>query len=290
MLTIYIVIFLIALFIFIKNIFTLFSTMNETKLYQQRLKSLNFERKEDADLKGIIDTATKPIISYILPHISIKKPEQIEKDLKMSRWDKYMNVKQYIALKYALKLLGIIAFLIIYPQSSFMAVIWFVVLFFGLNFLMRNSANNRRQKLMNEFPDLIRISQGYISIGYPIAKAFEYSMKFVGEEWQEVLRDFVVTDNLSGIDKALDKLKEDVDVFEVREFISLIKFILEQGGDAKSGFESQANKIQSMLEDVLLLKIGKRKTMSIIIQAPLLLAIMAAFGLPTLQSMMNLGM
>lgn len=290
MLTFSTIIFLIALFFFVKNIFNLFSTVEEYRVYQKRLKSLNFDKKEDADLKGIIDSATKPIISHILPHLSIKNPEKIEKDLKMAKWDKYMTAQQFIALNYGLKMLSIILFAVIYPTSSFIAIVWFVVLFFGISFLMRNSANNRRTALMNEFPDLIRIAQGYISIGYPIAKAFEYSIKFVGEEWQDILRDFVVTDNLSGVDKALERLKEEVDVFEVREFVSLIRFILEQGGDAKSGFESQANKIQGMLEDVMMLKIGKRKTMSIIIQAPLLLAIMAAFGLPTIQSMMNLGM
>ena len=45
-----------------------------------------------------------------------------------------------------------------------------------------------------------------------------------------------------------------------------------------------------MLHDIVLLKIQKRRVISILIQIPILLCIMAILGLPTVYEMMNLGL
>lgn len=287
-----IMIFLIAIYFFTSNVFNFIFSLDEYKLHKKRLKELNFDttKKTEMELKEIVDKATKPIISHIIPRLNIKNLNQVEKDLKMAQWDKHMTPIQYVSLSLLTKALGIIVFILLNKVSMFMAVLWSLLLFFSVSFLMSNSAKNRRQQLMVDFPDFIRITQGYLSANTPLAKAIESSIDYVGDEWKPILRDFVITNNLSGIDMALNKLKEDVDIWEVKEFVSIIKLTLEQGASAKDGFESQADKVMGMIQDVMMIKIGKRKMMGILIQAPLLLCIMVAFGLPVVDSFMSMGL
>ena len=87
--------------------------------------------------------------------------------------------------------------------------------------------------------------------------------------------------------EAIDRLCEEVNVFEVTEFFSLVKLNLEQGINIKESFESQTEKVKEMQMEVMLKKIGQRQMMAKAIQAPLLLCMFAAAGLPTFYSMMN---
>lgn len=287
----FLAILIISLYMFLNNIFSFVFSLDAYKLHKKRLKELDFDstKKSEEEMKELIDKATKPFITYIIPKIKIKNLRQIEKDLKMAKWDKNMTPIQYVALNIMSKTLGIVVFLLLYNTSLPIALIWGLILFMSVSFLMNNSAKNRREKLMIEFPDFIRITQGYLSANIPFAKAIEESIKFTGSEWQPILRDFVITNNLSGMDAALAQLREEIDVFEVKEFISVIRLTLEQGVGAREGFESQAEKIQGMLQDILLLKINKRKIMGILIQGPLLICNIVIFGLPVADAFMNLG-
>ena len=90
--------------------------------------------------------------------------------------------------------------------------------------------------------------------------------------------------------EAITDMQNKIDIFEVREFWSLIKLNTDQGIDINECFSSQSQKIRDMQLQVMLEKIGKREIMSIAIQGPLLLTMIISFGLPTFTQMMNLGL
>lgn len=285
-------IFSVTLFLFVKNILFLIFSMDNYKLHMKRLKQLQFENKKsnDEEIKALIDKITQPVIKSIMPKLNLKADlVQIERNLKMAEWDDKMTPKQYLALSLMTKVLGVVAFLVLFKASKIMAVLWGTIMFMSVTFLLKNSANNKREALMLEFHDFIRITQGYLSAGATFTNAVIESIKYVGDEWKPVLEEFVVEAELNNIDKALETLGETIDVFEVKEFVSLVRLSLEQGGDVKEGFESQADKIQEMLYDVMMMKIEKRRIYGILIQGPLLLCNLIVFGLPTIDAMLNMG-
>ena len=287
--TIYLIIFIISLFLFTRNIFMMIFSLENYRIHKKRLKQLKFKEKDlDSDeIAELVDKLTKPVVKNVLPKFKIKNINEIEKDLRMAEWDQKMTVHQFIALQLITRVLGVLVFILLFNASKFLAIVWGAVLFFSVSFLMKNSAKNRRDRLMMQFPDFIRITQGYLSAGLPFVQAVEESIRFVGEDWQPILQRFVVEAELSDINTALNGIREEVDVFEVKEFLSLVNLIIEQGGDAKEGFESQAEKIQQMLYDSMMAKIQRRRIMGTLIQAPLLLCNIAVLGLPTFDAMLN---
>lgn len=288
MIILFAVIFLVFLFFFTKNLLMMIFSMENYNVHRKRLKQLKFNRKkEDADLSEIIDTVTKPVINYLFSHFKPKKLDVIEANLKMAKWDKHFTPIQYRALNLMLKVLGVVMFVLLYNASTIIAAVWGLALIFGMDFLFKNSIGNRRSKLISDFPDFIRITEGYLSASVPFSKAVSESIKYVGDEWKPILQRFVIDCEIKSIGEALEGLKRDVDMFEVREFVALVKLTLEQGGDAKESFSAQADKIREMQMDMIAIKIGKRQTMGIVLQGPLLLCNLLVFGLPTIGSMTN---
>lgn len=264
--------------------------MENYNLHKKRLRQLRFNsKKEETEVQEIIDKITNPVSKTVATRLSVKDMNSIEKKLKIAQWDKNISPQQFASLQVITKILAIVFFALFYKQSKFIAILWGGILFVGLEFLLNNSAKNRKERIMMGFPDFIRITQGYLSANMPFVKSVEESIKFVNKEWQEILQQFVVECELSSIEEALENLKQETDIFEIKEFVSLIRLTLEQGGGAKEGFESQAEKIQELLHDVILMKIGNRKMMGIIIQGPLLLCNIAVLALPTIDAMLNLN-
>lgn len=279
---------LVCLYWFTRNVFTILFSLENYNIHRKRLKQLKFDKqKEETDVAELIDTVTKPIIRHVFSRFKPKDLGELEAELRMAKWDKYFTPIQYRALNLLLKAIGIAMFLLLSSQSMMIALIWFGVLFFGMDFLLKNSIKNRKEKLLADLPDFIRITEGYLSANMPFANAVSESIKYVGEEWKPILRKFVVDIELKGIDEALDNFKKEVDIFEVREFIALVKLALEQGGDAKSSFSAYADKIREIQMDLMEIKIGQRRTFGVLMQGPLLLCILLAFGLPTIGSMLN---
>ena len=285
--TISMILFLITLFLFTRNIFTLMFSMENYNVHRKRLKQLKFEEKKETSSADLIDIITKPVINHIFNKFKPRNLEELELDLRMAKWDKYFSPIQYRAFNITFKIIGTVFFLLLCKASIPIALIWFVVMFFGVGFLFRNSINNRKEKLIMDFPDFIRITEGYLNAGMPFSKAVAESIQFIGKEWEPILSKFVVECDIKSIDEALDSLKEEVNLFEVKEFVALVKLTLEQGGDAKDSFSEQADKIREMQLDMIAIKIGKRQMMGIAIQAPLLIANLLVFGLPTVQSMLT---
>jgi Flp pilus assembly protein TadB len=282
---------IVAMFFLARSLFILIFSMENYNVHRKRLKQLQFNnKKEDMEMTELIDKVTKPVIRHIFPKLKPRNLEQLERDLKMAKWDKNFTPIQYRALSLTLKVVGLVAGVLLYTAvAPFMGILWGVLLIFGMDFLLRNSKNNRKAKLIADFPDFIRITEGYLSANVSFSQAVAESIKYVGEEWKPILQNFVVECDVKSIDEALESLRTDVDLFEVREFVSLVKLTLEQGGSASESFSAQADKVREMQLDAMALKIGKRQMMATALQAPLLLCIMAIMGLPMVESMTGLS-
>lgn len=99
---------------------------------------------------------------------------------------------------------------------------------------------------------------------------------------------FIIKANLSSVEEALDWLVYSVDIGPIKEFVSIVKLNLELGNSVKDSFAEQADKIREMLAVINEKKIAKRKSMATMVQAPLLLCIIAAFALPTVGSIIDI--
>lgn len=285
---------LIVVFIIAKNIFSLINRRDE-KLDSKREKQLKFNDKrtssQDMTTAGLVDTVTSPVRKYIMPKVTIDetKMEKLAKDLQLAGWDGF-DPLTFTALDITLKILGCLMALLFIAKSPFMALIWFVIPFVGLRFLFKNSISDRKYKLMAEFPDFIRITQGFLCSNMTLVDALENALPYVGPTWRPIIKDFIIEANIYSQDECIEQLKERVPIFEVHELWSLIQLNLEQGIDLKESFNNQALKVKGMQKEVMLSKITKRQMMATAIQAPLMLCMMGGFMLPTLSQMMNLDM
>jgi Flp pilus assembly protein TadB len=285
---------LFVIFLISKNLFALINK-RDTKLDKKRGSQLKFDEKrtssQDMTMDGLVDTVTGPVKKYVMPKVTVDetRTEKLEKDIQLADW-KGFDAYTFQSLDLTLKILGIVMGLLFLTKSTFMAILWFTVLFFGLRFLFNNSISNRKYNLMAEFPDFIRITQGFLSSNMTLVESLENALPYVGPTWRPILQDFIIEANIYSQDECIEQLKERVPIFEVHELWSLIQLNLEQGIDIKESFNNQAEKVKSMQKEVMIGKIGKRQMMATVIQAPLMLCMMGGFMLPTLSQMINLDM
>lgn len=282
---------LIMFYFFVRNVFILLFSLENYKIHKKRERQLRFEKKEDSDVGELIDKVTNPFQSFFLGRYSKDKLENLDKRLKLAKWDKtFSSPIAFVTFMWLTKAVGLILGLVLFNVSSLMAGIWAFALIFLPEYLFRNSTNNRIQRLVAEFPEFIRIMEGYITAGMTFSRAVSESVRYVGPEWQPILQKLAVDIELHGVDDALDIFKEEVNLFEVREFISLLKLTLEQGGNVREGFESQAERMQELRQLAIEMKISQRSTMSVVIQGPMLICHIMVLGLPTIHAMTNLNM
>lgn len=275
--------------IFSYNLMRMFFSLDVYKNHQKRLKQLDFNKNDEVSTNELINIISKPVAKYLLPYLSLRDLEQLEKDIRILKWDNYFTATSFRAFDITLKIIGTLLLFILFPISKFLAVVWFLVLFFLLNALMKNNIKERKEALMLGFPDFIRITEGYLSAGLTFLESIEKTIPYVDKVWQPILQNFLIEANLSNITSALDYLKKEVDSFEVREFVSIVKLTLEQGGDAKDGFSSQADRMRELQMNMIEIKIGKRKIYGIMLQGPLLIGCLLVFGLPVAGSMTTGG-
>lgn len=256
---------------------------------KNRLNQLKFEKKKEMTTEELIDTVTKPIITHIIDKLKPKSLLKLEREFRMIGWSNHISPKQFKALNIIAKSFGLVMFLLLWSQGeTAFGVILGVLPAILPNVVLTNQVKDKKAALISEFPDVIRITQGYLSAGQPLVESFANSLKFIGEDWKPIIKKFIINCDTYGEKFAIRQMKEEVDIFEVKEFASMLSLTLEQGGQAKDSFEEQAENITELLQDSILLQVAKRKTMAIMIQAPLLMACIVAFGLPTMYSMMNL--
>lgn len=283
---------LVLLFVFTRNLFALMLGNEHDSAHKKRLKQLKFQTKRessDADeTRELINKLTGPMVNHVMPRFkNLGDMSKMERDLEMSQWNKYFTPTTFVATDLTLKALACVIGAILIPLAWQMGAIWFGALFFAFRMLHSNSRNERRFRLLSQFPEFIRITQGFLMSNLPLSQAIEQSLPYVGEEWRPLLQEFVINSEVYSLNECIDILSNKVDIFEVRELWSLIKLNAEQGIDVKDSFNNQAEKVKEMQLEVMMGKIGKRQTMGMIIQGPLLLTMILSFGLPTFKSMMT---
>lgn len=292
---------MILLILFIcSNVIDLLFGFSDYQISKSRLKQFQKGTKEAQastkdqiiEMTGGVKDKIFPMLQSIMPSLKVESIEQRDKDLKFIGWDDTFTAESFLATSIALKIAGII--LIIFGVLLFFVMNdWKFLAVFGLlavaaiflmDFLYKSDLKGKNAILFSDFPDFIRIVSGYLVANMPLVQAIEESIKYVSEDWRPILSQFIVDCNSRGVDAALEGLRNTVNIFEVREFVALVRLTLEQGGDAKESFIEQADKVAEMQKDMFIIKIGKRKTMATIVQFPCLLITMAILALPVLAS------
>lgn len=267
------------------NFLQILFSLENYKIHKKRLKQLQIkarqERSNDEQVQDLIQQLTVPVSKHIMPKLKLSKLDELQIKLKLAKWNNYFTPKTFIAFNLTLKIIAVIIFLLLMPVSMAMGALWGSILFFIPSFLLNNFSNATKEKLTKDFPDLIRIIQGYLVADYPFVLAITEALPDVSDEWRIFLQDLVANADTLSTEDALDLLKGEIDIFEVKEFVAFVKLNLEQGGDIRSGFQRQIDKLQELQELNMELAINKRQTLALVIQAPLLLCNLLVFALPT---------
>lgn len=292
MLVILIIAFFALIFFTFKNVFNLAFSITNMSNHKKRMKQLKFDKSGSLDdedgAKQLIDTVTKPVIKHILPHLMMTDLDLIDRKLRITKWSKFFTAIQYRAFVILLRILGIGLGVIFGTSSIFMGLLWFVALAIVPSFLLNNEVKNKKQELLIGFPDFIRITEGYLSAGYTFIDAVTEAIPYVDKHWEPILNKFVLEASLNSVSTALEMLKVDIDIFEVKEFVSLVRLALEQGGDARESFTAQADKIRQLQMDIIEMKINKRKMYAVAVNGPVIIGVMLVFGLPVMSNMATL--
>lgn len=261
-----------------------------------RLRQLqNMKVKENVEFKEIMDLIAQkgdsilmPRLKQLFPSIGKVDKEKLQRDLTLADWADTFTPESFISCVWTLRVVGILVFpfslLFLEAELQIIGIAVGVACFMGLEWWLKSSVQSVQDELFAEFPDFIRIVSGYLSADIPLVQSITDSIKYVGDAWEPILKTFVIDCENKSVDTALENMKNTVDLFDVKEFISLIKLTLEQGGKAKDGFLEQADKIEELQRNQLVLKVGKRKMLGTVAQAPLLLINMVIIALPTLAS------
>lgn len=287
-----------AFIMFVKSFVPYIFGYRDVGIHNERMKQLDFNREkikskneaETEQLRKLVDDITAPLIKHVMPNIEYRKDlETLERNLKFAGADKYFTAPQYIAFIIAGRVLGIVAFILFAPSAIMMSFLWLFAFAIFPPVLFSNSVKNKKEELLLGFPEFINISKSYLSSGMSFEKAVEESIVYVNKQWQELLKNFLVNSETLSRKECLDILAEEANIFEIREFMSLVQLNMEQGIDVRDSFDRQYGKIKELQSLAFIKKIEGRKTWTILVQGPVLLTILAAFGLPTFESMMNMG-
>lgn len=274
-----------------RNVMMLALSLENYNVHKKRLNQLKSKKsplQEEVELSGLINQITKPIIEMVFSRFRPKKLDVLEQQLKLAKWDKTMSAVQYRALDLVFKFLAVFFAILFSTKSIIFGLIIGFILFFLLPFGLKNGYTERKKKLIHDFPDFIRITEGYLSSGMPFSEAVTRSMQYVGEEWNPILKQFAIDIELHGSDQALENMKHSVDIFEVREFVALVRLTLEQGGDMAESFRSQADRMREVQRVILMQKIAGRQAMGVFIQMPIMLMDFVIFGLPVFYNIIDL--
>lgn len=274
-----------------------FRDENATRFRLKQLKEMKV--KENVEFKEIMDkiadksnASLMPRLRRLLPSIGKIDMAQLKRDLVLANWDDTFTPESFIGCVWALRLIGVCAFPFVLLLTSgsvkIVGICVCVALLMGLEWWLNSTIKSIKDELFSEFPDFIRIVSGYLSADIPLVQSITDSIKYVGDAWEPILKTFVIDCENKSVDYALERMKSTVDLFEVKEFVSLVKLTLEQGGNAKDSFLDQADKIEELQRNQLVLKVGKRKMMGQLVQAPLLLINMVIIALPTLSQALEM--
>lgn len=266
--------------------------LNVAKRVQRRMNQLNaLDQKvldNDAQARQLIDAVSDPAIKYLFPRIKMKDSWEKNRDLKLLGWDKYFTAEKYTATNLTLKIVAVVAFLLLASFNLMIATLWALVLGFIMDLFYFTQIDEKKNQLLMEFPDFIEVLEGYLSAGYDFVRATEAAIP-VTKHWQPLLKEFAVIAQYENLKTGFKYLYDMVDIFEVREFISILQLGVEQGLDMAENISHQTARIEELHSLAFTKKIANRQVMAVLVQGPLLLTVLVAFSLPTVTQMFSLN-
>lgn len=271
--------------------FIMLSYISEAKKYEarkKRLDQLNFKSERDVSIEEAIDKITKFVDVYILKIKPSEKDKELELKLRMIGWDKYFGYKEWRCFVIFMACVGGVFFLvasIISPAYGAMVGGMCAVM---PSLFLHNESNDVKLKILDKLPDIIIITEGYLSAGYTLPKAIEETIPFSGKTWMPILKKLVADMELMGIDYALNNLKNATNVPEVREFASLVKIAYSQG-DVGESFVTQAERMEVIQEDINMQKIASRRSLAAVANAPVILAVFLLVGAPAVSKVLEMS-
>lgn len=267
--------------------------LNVQKRVQRRLSQLNaLDQKVLSDkeqTQQLIQTVSDPAIKYLLPRLKTKNSWERNRDLKLLGWDEYFNADTFVGLNITLKIAGVILFFILLNVELFIALLYSIPLAFIMDLLYYTQIDEKKNRLLMEFPDFIEVLESYLSAGYDFVRATEQAIP-VTKEWQPILKEFTVIAQYENLETGFKYIYDMVEIFEVREFISILQLGVEQGLDMAENIQHQSSRIAELQNLAFAKKIASRQVMAVMVQGPLLLTVLMAFSLPTVSDMMNIGL
>lgn len=291
-----IVAFMILAYFLIRNLVN--TVFNADKLKLDKIRddqitkvSVSQEEKDAKELeqmRGLIGTITGPFGDIFSQNMSSKRIYDLTRKLRFTEWDKYFDAYTFTTFIWVLRIVGVLVIILLMKALSFLAFIIGGLLIVMPEFLLHNTYKNKQDVLTSGFPEMINIISGYLSANMLFTEAVVHALPHIAPDWQPIMEKFVTKANISSVDEALEWLAYAVDIAPIREFVSIVKLNLELGNSVKDSFAEQADKVRDMLEIINEKKIASRKSMATMVQAPLLLCIIAAFALPTVGSIIDI--
>lgn len=290
----YLLLILLALasFWFLRNLFqTLFKTMRGYHIQRRREMSRLFRRQEEAD---ILSRLTKPIIKYLLPYFPIKAKRSLMNDLELAGWDRRLSVPQVQALRFLAWITGGVLAAALWfsdkPEFKVLAALAAFVGFFIVDSVILSKVKRVKNGIINEFPDFIEVVQARLYADLTLDRAFMESLDQAGPYIKPLLRSFILDANVVGnTEYALDRLAEKSGLFEVKEFVSLVKLSMHLGDSARDSFGHLADKLRLLKLKLLEARIEKKRMLALLAPFVPILIILALVALPTVLQFGNLS-
>lgn len=266
--------------------------LNVAKRVQRRMNQLssldNQVLDNDAQVQQLIDVVSDPAIKYLFPRLKLKNTWEKNRDLKLLGWDKYFTAEKYAATNLTLKIIAVVAFLLLSTANLAIALLWGVCLGFIMDLIYFTQIDEKKNQLLMEFPDFIEVLEGYLSAGYDFVRATEAAIPGM-KHWQPILKEFAAIAQYENLETGFKYIHDMVDIFEVREFISILQLGVEQGLDMAENISHQTSRIEELQNLAFSKKLANRQIMAVLIQTPLLLTVLVAFSLPTVAQMFGLN-
>ena len=289
-------VYLILIFILVTSSI-LISTINtlrfivEIKKERERRKrkgQLSFKYEKDVSVEEALEKITEFMEIYIFKTKRKEKDIILETRLKMIGWDKYFGDREWTPFSLFMVGVGValgVFFSFISPMYGL-----FVGGFISLapTIFFMSETKNVRFTILSQFPDIIIIINGYLKAGYTLNRAIEETIPFAGKRWSIILAKLVSDMDIMGLEYALNELKSSTDIPEVAEFCSLVKIAYNQGTVGDS-FETQAERMKTIQEDIMMQMIANRRSLAIVSQAPTMLAVFVLVGAPAIKQVMEMG-
>ena len=283
----------VCFWLFIHQVFNTIFALNVYKSKKKRLSQLNglnqVQKTDQEQLEELLGTVTGPVITHYFQKKKPKNLDAIDRNLKLIGWDQYMDAERKVALSIVTKIIGLIVGFVFSLLSPVIGILWGALLMFLFDIGYSVTVQNKLEALLVEFPDFIETVESYLSADYDFERAVKETLPTTNH-WQPILREFLITCQYENLQEGLRQVHEMVDIFEVREFLSILQLGIEQGLDMKDNIAHQSSRIAELQDVAFAKKIANREVMSIVVQGPLLLTILLAFALPTFGQFMDLGM